>query len=1060
MANPLFELQGQGQSVWCDNIARGIIKNGEFQKLIEDFAVVGVTSNPTIFEKAIGHTPDYDDQIRELVQQGKNTDEVYTALVLQDIGDAADIFRPIYDRTNGLDGYISIEVSPDLAHNTELTLRDARHFFQTLNRPNIMIKVPATPEGIPVIEQLISEGINVNVTLIFALEAYETVANAYISGLEKLAASGTKPISQVSSVASFFVSRVDTLVDKLIDDKIAQTEDEGVKAELQSLEGKIAVANSKLAYERFEQLFNSERFQKLREQGAKVQRVLWASTSTKNPKYRDILYAEELIGPDTVDTMPPQTITAFADHGVVNRTLNGDYGEAHADVQKMEAHGIKMSDVTDELLFNGVKSFADSFKQLTDGVEQKRRKIAAEMGHNPEIERGGEVQGAAAGPTLSTETTNAETHQPEAMHASPNPEVNTSTPNAEAAGLKTNGSGHADAPTAAQLDETNNNSPEAQATAFSPEGVQDYSSPSPEQEIAGASTGAGLGKTEAVVQAALEKLNSDNAVSRIWQADTSFWKSDPAVQATIGNRLGWLKVANALLAQVSELTALAQEVKEAGYKSVVLLGMGGSSLAPEVLRRTFGRVEGFPELTVVDTTDPGYILKVANAVDPATTIFIVSSKSGTTTEPNSFMYYFFDKVKAVKGEAAGENFVAITDPATSLFNHAKENNFRDIFVNPPDIGGRYSALSYFGMVPAALAGYDVRLLLSRAVQMAETCQDSSSDNPGLVLGAAMGSYALSGRDKVTFVVPAAISSYGLWAEQLLAESTGKEGRGLVPIAGEYLGSPDNYSNDRFFVALQVQSNPDHAGETVLQALEAAGHPVQRLTLNDLFDVASQFFLWEFAVAVAGQVLDINPFDEPNVQESKDNTKRLLSEFQSNGQLPQPHAVVQENGLNLFGEVSSAAADASPAGSMQEYLSSFLQQVKPGEDYVAFMAYIEPSEAHDAALQNVRQQVRDALKVATTVGYGPRFLHSTGQLHKGGANNGVFVQITTADPQDAPIPGELFSFSILKQAQALGDFQSLQSHGRRAISIHLDNLETGLYALNQVFSQALGAKVSQ
>lgn len=995
MTNPLFELRNYGQSVWCDNIARGIIKNGEFQKLINDFAVVGVTSNPTIFEKAIGHTPDYDDQIRELVQQGNSAEDIFWTLALKDIGDVADIFRPIYDSTNGLDGYISLEVSPSLAHDTEQTIKDARRFYQTLNRPNIMIKVPATPEGIPVIEQLISEGINVNVTLIFSLEAYETVANAYISGLEKLAASGTKPLNQVVSVASFFVSRVDVLVDKLLEEKIAQTEDQGQKAELESLLGKIAIANSKLAYEKFGQIFNSERFNHLKEQGAHVQRVLWASTSTKNPKYRDILYAEELIGPDTVDTMPPATIEAFADHGVAKQTLDGNYQQAHDEIAKLEANGIKIVDVTQQLLDNGVKLFADAFTQLIDGVEQKRRKLEAEMGGQAEFEKGNDqVEGAVSSGAL----------------------------------------------------------------------MQDYSSPSPEQEVAGTAApqaGSSLGKNEAVVQAALEKLDSENATARIWQKDASFWKSDQETQTKIKNRLGWLRVANVLLNQVEEVTNLAEEIKSEGYKSVVLLGMGGSSLAPEVLRRTFGQIEGYPQLVVVDTTDPTYIVKVAAQHDPATTIYIVSSKSGTTTEPGAFMAYYYDKVKAVKGERAGENFIAITDPDTTLEQYAKENNFRDIFINPPDIGGRYSALSYFGMVPAALAGYDVRKLLERAVRMTEQCgpEDKGRANPGLFLGAALGSLANNGQDKVTFVVPAAISSYGLWAEQLLAESTGKEGKGLVPIAGEDLGNPSDYSNDRFFVTLQVESNQDHSGEERLKALQEAGHPILQLHLNDLFDLASEFFRWEFAVAVAGQVLDINPFDEPNVQESKDNTKRLLAEFQNSGQLPQPQAVAHENGVSLFGQVSGAAADGAASSSVSEYLGNFLREVKAG-DYVAFMAYVEPSEVHDRALQSIRQEVRNSLKVATTVGYGPRFLHSTGQLHKGGANNGVFIQITANDPQDAQVPGEPYSFSILKQAQALGDFQSLQSHGRRAISIHLQDLEAGLNTLQQLFSHTLGVQVSQ
>lgn len=377
--NPLVQLLDYGQSVWYDNIARGLIKDGSIQKLIDESGVRGVTSNPTIFEKAISAGTAYDEQIKELVSQGKNADQIFTALAIEDIRNTADLFRPVYDSSNGGDGYVSIEVSPTLAHDTEGTLVDAHNFYNAINRPNIMIKVPATPEGMPAITALIGEGINVNVTLIFALEAYEEVANAYIAGLEKLAASGKKPLSQVASVASFFVSRVDTLVDKLLDEKIAATSDAAEKAKLENLKGKAAIANSKLAYEKFEQIFATERFAKLKAQGAHPQRMLWASTSTKNPKYRDVLYVEELIGPDTVDTMPPQTVVAFADHGKVARTIDTGLGEARQDIAGLESVGIHMKDVTAQLLDEGVKSFADSFTKLLEGVEGKRQKLQKEL---------------------------------------------------------------------------------------------------------------------------------------------------------------------------------------------------------------------------------------------------------------------------------------------------------------------------------------------------------------------------------------------------------------------------------------------------------------------------------------------------------------------------------------------------------------------------------------------------------------------------------------------------------------------------------------------------------
>lgn len=375
---PLWELLDYGQSVWYDNIARGLIKDGSIQKLIDESGVRGVTSNPTIFEKAISAGNDYDEQIKELIGQNKTADEVFAALAITDIGNTADLFRPVYDESHGGDGYVSIEVSPTLANDTAGTIRDAHYFHDAINRPNVMIKIPATPEGMPAITEVIGSGVNVNVTLIFSLDAYEDVANAYIAGLEKLAASG-KPLDKVASVASFFVSRVDVLVDKLLDAKIAASTDDAEKQELESLKGKAGIANSKLAYERFQRIFSTERFKKLEEKGAKRQRVLWASTSTKNPKYRDVLYVEELIGPDTVDTMPPATVIAFADHGIVARTVDKDVDQAHAAIDALEKNGISMQKVTDQLLDEGVKSFADSFSKLLEGVEGKRQKLQKEL---------------------------------------------------------------------------------------------------------------------------------------------------------------------------------------------------------------------------------------------------------------------------------------------------------------------------------------------------------------------------------------------------------------------------------------------------------------------------------------------------------------------------------------------------------------------------------------------------------------------------------------------------------------------------------------------------------
>ncbi|MCH7787500.1 MAG: bifunctional transaldolase/phosoglucose isomerase, partial [Chloroflexi bacterium] len=603
MNNPLQQVNALGQSVWYDNIRRGHIKSGELQRLI-DSGVTGLTSNPTIFEKAIAGSTDYDDALLALVADRKSASDIFESLATQDIRDAADLMRSIYEQADGADGFASFEVSPHLAHDTDGTILEGRRLFALLDRPNVMIKVPATPEGVPAVRQLISEGINVNVTLIFSLEAYEQVREAYIGGLEELAASGGD-VSRVASVASFFVSRVDSAVDALLDERIRAGH-----SELQSLVSKAAIANAKLAYRDFKGEFGHDRFAALRAKGAKVQRPLWASTSTKNPALSDVLYVEALIGRDTVNTVPEATLTAFLEHGSAAETLEQDLSDAEQTIESLRNAGIDMEQVTDKLLADGVKSFADSFDKLVANIEEKTARLLA------------------------------------SQHAHPTTE---------------------------------------------------------------------LGEYLQEVESTLEDLEQRDVVGRIWRRDHTVWKPEPD---EITNRLGWLTVTDSMCEHVEELDAFSQEVRDAGFRHVVLLGMGGSSLGPEVLRQTFGPVDGYPELLVLDSTVPGWVQTVTDAIDPAHTLFLVSSKSGSTVEPNTFYRYFRGLVeKAVGQERAGQNFVAITDPGSSLETLGREHGFRRVFKNPPDIGGRYSVQSYFGLVPAALIGVDIMTLLGRVDSM-------------------------------------------------------------------------------------------------------------------------------------------------------------------------------------------------------------------------------------------------------------------------------------------------------------------------------------------------------
>ena len=914
----LHEMASIGQAIWFDYIRRTLITSGELLSLI-DQGVRGVTSNPTIFEKAIAGSIDYDDDLNELVKAGNSIVDIYEKLVTWDIEHTADLFRPLYDETKALDGYVSLEVSPALAYDTGRTIAEARRLFRTLGRPNVMIKVPATTPGISAIETLIGEGINVNVTLLFSVRNYEDVAWAYISGLERLAETG-KDLGTVASVASFFVSRVDSSVDSSLE-KIGNT----------SLQGKLAVANAKLAYEIFKQVFSGDRWQKLAERGAQVQRLLWASTGTKNPSYPDTLYLDELIGPHTVNTVPPSTLQAFLDHGKVNNTIETGLEEAHAQIDELARLGIDLDAVTDRLQEDGVASFAKSFELLMNSIRSKRRDLISDW------------------------------HQ-----------------------MREN-----------------------------------------------------LGSDKESVNTALAKLRDDKVMSRIWTHDHTVWKPEPT---EITNRLGWLNAPEVMEDFLDEINDFAREICSMGYTHVLLMGMGGSSLAPEVFSKIFGTTEGCPELLVLDSTDPAVIKATASHLSPEHTLCIVSTKSGTTTETLSFFRYFYNLFcNALGKDNAGRHFIAITDPGSSLVETARALGFRKTFINDPNIGGRYSALTYFGLVPAALIGIDIKIIVDRAQIMAENCEPSNcvvaGNNYGGRLGVILGKMAEKGRDKVTFVISKQLAPFGDWLEQLIAESTGKQGKGIVPIVNEQLGFPGQYKDDRLFVHIRIDG--DETYDDKLRDIEKAGHPVVHICVHDSFELGGQFFLWEMATCVAGHILNINPFDQPDVESAKVLSRSAVNAYKETGALPSQTPVLCDMGAYVYGDLK--------AESLKDALSIFLDKIKHGS-YVAIQAYLQHSEEIDTALKNLRMKVRDKYQVATTLGYGPRFLHSTGQLHKGDAGKGLFVQITCDNIDDIPIPDDTgsdassMSFAIMENAQAMGDRQALVKAGRPVIRLHLGSMD--------------------
>jgi transaldolase/glucose-6-phosphate isomerase len=553
------------------------------------------------------------------------------------------------------------------------------------------------------------------------------------------------------------------------------------------------------------------------------------------------------------------------------------------------------------------------------------------------------------------------------------------------------------------------------------------------------------------VNASLQDWKKNGKVKRLWQKDASLWAGTDE-----DKWLGWLDITEQQIEDVDKLKQIGSDIKKAGFKNALLLGMGGSSLCPEVLRMTFGKAAGYPDLHVLDSTDPAQIKSIEESVDLASTVCIVSSKSGSTLEPNIYKQYFFERVKAKVGDKeVGNRFIAITDPGSKMQRVADKDKFRKTFMGVPSIGGRYSALSNFGMVPAAVMGIDVAKLLKNTKQMVDACGEDSdaSTNPGVILGTILGVAANQGRDKITFVTSSGIFDLGAWLEQLIAESTGKSGKGIIPVDRERLAKPDNYGSDRIFAYLRLESEPDKEQSAAVDALAKAGQPVVRIVLPDIYSLGQEFFRWEVATAVAGALIGINAFNQPDVEASKTETRKLTSEYETTGKLPSEAPFFTGDGAKLYADLKNTAALKGGA-TLAGFLKKHLARIGAG-DYFAVLGYITMNEAHEEALQSIRLAVRDNKKVATVLGFGPRFLHSTGQAYKGGPNSGVFLQITCDDAVDILVPGQKYTFGVVKSAQARGDFAVLAERGRRALRVHLGkDVAAGLATLADTINQAL------
>ena len=929
--NPLLELKRLGQSVWHDNLRKGIVTSGELKRFFDEYAVSGITSNPTIFERAIAGTTEYDEDISRLLKGGLGDEEIARKLMVRDVRLAADTLAPIWRESGGMEGLVSIEADPRLARDAASTVEEARALFEAIDRPNLMVKVPGTAEGLKAIEELTFEGRSVNVTLLFSVYRYEEVAWAYIRGLERRAAEGM-PVDTAVSVASFFVSRVDTQFDRIFEERIERARSNDEKSRLRALLGKVAVANAKQVWMKYEEVYASDRFRKLKDAGARPQRLLWASTGTKNPQYGDIKYVAELVQPGTINTMPLHTLLAFYNHGKAAATLTENLEGATKVFDGLVSLGIDYRAVTERLEAEGIRLFTESYEGILRAVAEKRESI---------------------------------------------------------------------------------------------------------EKKAGLPVKFALNGFESSVSESLDEVSGENFFERLWAKDPTLWKTGLEEKKQIRGSLGWLALPYIMDEHIDEITDFASEVKAAGFKDIVLLGMGGSSLAPLVLSATFGKAPGYPGLIVLDSTDPEALKSVEGRIDLERTLFIVSSKSGSTIEPLSLFEYFHEELGRIKGAESGRNFIAITDPGTPLEGFSKKYRFRKLFINPKDVGGRFSALSYFGLVPAALTGIDIGRLLehaSRVESMLQPCV-STPENPVLMLGAALGKLGLKGRDKLTFFLSKEIESFGMWIEQLIAESTGKEGKGLVPIAGEPLGDVGSYGDDRVFISITL-GREDRAVSEALKALALAGHPVIDLKLQDIYELGGEFLRWEVATAVAGQILGINPFDQPDVELAKKLAiSRLNQAGEEDGRRP-PGVEMTGNGFSVYLGSTAFGRMSLKGRSPDEALKEFLKLIGKG-DYVGLMAYYDPSDpALEKRFSEMRRALRDSTGAATQFGYGPRYLHSTGQLHKGRPECGVFIIFYHEAASDFKVPGSVFSFSQLELSQAFGDMEALDSKGSRVALVGL------------------------
>lgn len=925
--NKSKELHQLKQSIWFDNIGRNLIENGWLKDQIEKEVIFGLTSNPSIFKKAITNGTGYSMDIQSMSWAGLETKSIYERLVIEDIRNVSDLLYPTYEATRQVDGYVSLEVDPENANNSGLTIEEAKRLWKLVDRKNLMIKVPATRAGIPAVKELIASGINVNITLIFSVKRYLEVIDAYFSGLEERIKNNL-PINQIHSVASLFVSRLDVKIESKVADIIQSGKVSG--NEVQPYLGKLAILNARYVYEEFNDSRKSERFKKIAEKGGNIQRPLWASTGTKNANYSDVLYVEGLILPDTVNTVPPHTLKAFLDHGKCDVvTYSIGKSEFRNLENKLKDIGVNFKEVWIELEEEGVAAFISAQEDLLEAINNQRNIFQRSIG-----------------------------------------------------GLN------------------------------------------------------------AQIEKRMKALESGGFPASFFAPDAALWTKETSEVDEVLHRLGWIDAPILSRAIINEAEDLLKGLIKDGFTHALVLGMGGSSLAPEVFSKVFKEEEKSREkgliLSILDSTDPIQIDEKTRDIPIGKTLFIISSKSGTTAEVKALLAYFWELVEEVNENSPGEHFVIITDPGTSLEKLGLDKGFRKVFNADPNVGGRYSALTAFGIVPLVLAGIDGHKFLNAANRMRIKCSRLSpvEKNPGFALGSVITEAYFDDRDKVTILTDPVYNAFGSWLEQLVAESSGKSGKGILPIDREPIVPAADYSNDRIFYYLRSSGKLDG----LVDALIDLNHPVIVSYLNDKFDLAAEIYKWEIAIAAACSFIQVNPFNQPNVQESKLITHGMISAYKQNPILEEGNLLFSNSEYSVYGNMEVEQT-------IKEIADKFFT-INSG-DYISINAFLPRIEAYENILQQLRKYLLDKYSVPVTLGFGPRFLHSTGQLHKGGKNNGLFLIISQDTPIDFKIPGEGMNFSVLEKAQALGDMQALEKNNRRVLRIDLKQktlLESDLIGL--------------